>query len=144
MPEITSKPDDFLTIYNPEGISPPLGQYTHVARVKPSELLFIAGALSVNARGESVGEGDLYAQAKQIFANMRDTLASAGADFGNIVQFTTYLVSADLIPEFMEFRKKHFPEYFPDGKYPPNTLLIVQRLVHPEFLIEVQPIAALP
>lgn len=136
--------DAFINIYNPEGVSPPLGQYTHIARVRPSELLFMAGALPVNARGESVGENDFDAQAEQIFANIRDGLASAGADFGNVVQFTTYLVSEELIPRLMEFRKRRFPEYFPDGRYPPNTLLIVKRLVHPEFLLEVQPIAALP
>ncbi len=140
----TNGSSGFLNIYNPEGVSPPLGQYTHIARVKPSELLFIAGTLPVNARGESVGEGDLSAQMEQIFANMGDALASAGADLGNVVQFTTYLVSEDLIPELMEFRKRRFPDFFPDGKYPPNTLLIVNRLVHPEFLVEVQPIAALP
>jgi len=49
-----------------------------------------------------------------------------------------------LIPELMDFRKRRFPELFPDGKYPPNTLLIVNRLVHPEFLVEIQPVAALP
>jgi len=134
----------FLNIYNPDNVSPPLGQYTHIARVKPSELLFIAGALPVNDKGESVGIGDFDAQAEQIFSNLEVALASAGAGFGNIVQFTTYLISEDLIPSLMDFRKRRFPDFFPDGKYPPNTLLIVNRLVHEEFLLEVQPVAALP
>jgi hypothetical protein len=43
----------------------------------------------------------------------------------------------------MEFRLREFPRMFPDGKYPPNTLLIVDRLVQEAFLVEVQTIAAI-
>jgi hypothetical protein len=32
---------------------------------------------------------------------------------------------------------------FPDGVYPPNTLLVIDRLVQEQFLIEVQTVAAL-
>jgi hypothetical protein len=41
----------------------------------------------------------------------------------------------------MVFRLKRFPQFFPNGKYPPNTLLIVARLVEEPFLVEVQPVA---
>jgi len=132
-----------LTIYNPETLGPPLGQYRHVTRVKASELLFIAGMLPADINGQSVGIGDFEAQADQIFRNLEAALQSAGAGFGNIVQFTTYLVSPDYIPALMAYRKKNFPRFFPDGVYPPNTLLMVNRLVHEEFLLEVQAIAAL-
>ena len=44
----------------------------------------------------------------------------------------------------MAERAKLFPKMFPGGKYPPNTLLMVDRLVKPEFLIEVEAIARLP
>jgi enamine deaminase RidA (YjgF/YER057c/UK114 family) len=133
-----------INIYNPGTIGRPLGQYSHVTRVKASELLFIAGMLPVNESGASVGENDFNAQAEQIFRNIGAALKSAGADFSNIVQFTTYLVSPDYIPALMEFRMRRFPDFFPNGAYPPNTLLIIDRLVHPEFLVEVQTIAALP
>ena len=43
----------------------------------------------------------------------------------------------------MTFRKREFPKLFPDGKYPPNTLLIIDRLVGEQYLIEVQTIAVL-
>ena len=141
---IDSGRHDFMKIYSPENLSPPLGQYSHITRVKPSELLFLAGMLPVNGRGESIGIDDFDAQADQIFSNIETGLRSAGAGFGNIVQFTTYLVSENLIPKLMAYRKKHFPRYFPNGVYPPNTLLIINRLVHAEFQLEVQVIAALP
>ena len=132
-----------IRIYNPDTLGAPLGQYTHVTRVKADEFLFIAGMLSANREGEITGKSDFDAQCAQVFANIGAALNSAGADFSNVVQFTTYLVHPRWIPEFMEFRLREFPNLFPNRVYPPNTLLIVDRLVHEDFLVEVQTIAAI-
>jgi len=131
-----------LNIYNPEELGPPMGQYTHVTRVKASEFLFIAGMLSGDAAGNVIGEGDFEAQTAQVFRNVEAALKSADASWANVVQFTTYLVHSRDIPKFMAFRLREFPKMFPDRKYPPNTLLIVDRLVKEQFLVEVQTIAA--
>lgn len=132
-----------INIYNPETLGAPLGQYTHVTRVKASEFLFLAGMLSADKDGNVIGEHDFDAQCKQVFANTEAALKSAGADFSNVVQFTTYLVHSQSIPKFMEFRLREFPKMFPSGIYPPNTLLMVDRLVKEAFEIEVQTIAAI-
>jgi len=132
-----------LDIYNPEELGPPMGQYTHVTRVKASEFLFIAGMLAGDARGNVIGEGDFDAQTAQVFRNIEAALKSAGASWSNVVQFTTYLVHSQDIPKFMAFRLHEFPKMFGDRKYPPNTLLVVDRLVKEHFLVEVQTIAAI-
>ena len=124
-----------IKIYNVEALGKPLGQYSHVARVKSSEQLYIAGML---APGESFD-----AQCSGVFAQIEKALRSAGAGWGNVVQFTTYLVSAQDIPKFMQWRLREFPRMFPDSKYPPNTLLVIDRLVHEQYLLEVQTLAAL-
>lgn len=124
-----------ITIYNPAALGAPLGQYSHVTRVKASETLYIAGML---APGE-----DFDAQCTGVFRSIAIALESAGANWGNVAQFTTYLVHSQDIPRFMAWRLREFPKMFPDGKYPPNTLLIVDRLVQEQFLVEVQTIAAL-
>ena len=131
-----------IQIYNPDALGAPLGQYTHVTRVKASEFLFIAGMLSADPDGNVVGERDFDAQCTQVFANLHAALRSADADWCNVVQFTTYMVHSQSIPEFMAYRLREFPKMFPDGKYPPNTLLLVDRLVQEPFLVEVQTIAA--
>jgi enamine deaminase RidA (YjgF/YER057c/UK114 family) len=131
-----------INIYNPEELGPPMGQYTHVTRVKANEFLFIAGMLSGDSAGNVIGEGDFDLQTRQVFRNIEAALKSAGASWGNVVQFTTYLVHSQDIPKFMEFRLREFPKMFPNGKYPPNTLLMVDRLVKEPFLVEVQTIAA--
>lgn len=124
-----------IRIYNPESLGAPLGQYSHVARVKATETLYIAGML---APGD-----DFDAQCTGVFRSVQATLKSAGAGWANVAQFTTYLVHSQDIPKFMAWRLREFPKMFPDGKYPPNTLLIVDRLVQEQFLVEVQTIAAL-
>jgi enamine deaminase RidA (YjgF/YER057c/UK114 family) len=132
-----------INIYNPEELGPPMGQYTHVTRVRANEFLFIAGMLSGDAAGNVIGEGDFGVQTAQVFRNIEAALKSAGASWANVVQFTTYLVHSQDIPRFMAFRLREFPKMFPNGKYPPNTLLMVDRLVRESFLVEVQTIAAI-
>ena len=124
-----------MKIYNVDALGKPLGQYSHVARVKAAETLYIAGMLAAGA--------DFEAQCTGVFAQIEKALESAGAGWGNVAQFTTYLVHSQDIPRFMQWRLREFPRMFPGGAYPPNTLLIVDRLVQEQFLIEVQAIAAL-
>jgi enamine deaminase RidA (YjgF/YER057c/UK114 family) len=132
-----------IKIVNPEVLAKPLGQYSHVARVKASEFLFIAGQVAGDKDGNLVGADDFDAQCRQVFANIEAALTSQGAGFANVVQFTTYLVKAQDIPKFVQFRLREFPRMFPNGVYPPNTLLIIDRLVLESFLIEVQTVAVL-
>ena len=122
-----------IRIYNPEVLGAPLGQYSHVTRVKASETLYIAGML---APGD-----DFDTQCTGVFRNVEAALKSAGAGWGSVAQFTTYLVHSQDIPKFMAWRLREFPKMFADGKYPPNTLLIIDRLVAEQYLIEVQTIA---
>lgn len=124
-----------IKIYNVDALGKPLGQYSHVTRVKSAETLYIAGML---AAGES-----FEAQCSGVFAQIEKALQSAGAGWGNVVQFTTYLVHSQDIPRFMAWRLREFPRMFAGGQYPPNTLLVIDRLVQEQYLIEVQTVAAL-
>jgi enamine deaminase RidA (YjgF/YER057c/UK114 family) len=124
-----------VKIGNVEALGKPLGQYSHLARVKAGEFLFIAGMLA---------PGDTFdAQCSGVFDQIARALESQGAGWGNVVQFTTYLVHSQDIPRFMQWRLREFPRLFPNGAYPPNTLLVIDRLVGEQYLIEVQAIAAL-
>ena len=126
---------------NPDGLGKPLGPYSHITRVKASEFLVIAGQTGVGPDG--VTPADFDAQCVQVFANLGAALASQGASFANVVEFTTYLVHSQDIPKFMQYRTREFPRLFAGGDYPPNTLLIIDRLVREEFLVEVSAVAAL-
>jgi enamine deaminase RidA (YjgF/YER057c/UK114 family) len=131
-----------IQILNPESLGKPLGQYSNIARVKASEFLFIAGQVGLKPGAEKA-PADFETQCALTFANLGAALTSQGANFSNIVEFTTYLVHSQDIPKFMTFRTREFPQLFANGAYPPNTLLMIDRLVREEFLIEVSAIAAL-
>ena len=133
-----------VSYFNPPSAPPVQGMYSHVARVAPGELAFIAGQVAIDAKGNLVGEGDVRRQLEQVFANLGLILGELNADFEAVVQFTTYLTRADCIAAFMTARGEIFPKLFAGGKYPPNTLLVVDRLEKPEFLLEVEAIARLP
>ena len=133
-----------VTYLDPPSAPPVQGMYSHVARMAPGEIAFIAGQVAIDGKGNLVGAGDLGAQVKQVFANLGGILKDLGSDFEQVVQFTTYLTSADSIPAWMAARGEIFPKLFPAGKYPPNTLLVVNRLVRPELLLEIEAIARVP
>ena len=130
-----------IKILNPDALGKQLRQYSQLTRVKASEFVFIAGQVGVDRDGK-VADG-FDAQCVQTFANIETALKSVGAGWGNIVQFTTYLVHSQDIPKFMTYRLREFPKMFSSGAYPPNTLLMIDRLVQEPLLVEVQAVAAL-
>jgi enamine deaminase RidA (YjgF/YER057c/UK114 family) len=133
-----------VKMFNPDSMGKPLGQYSQIARVKGAgELLFIAGQLATDKAGNLVGADDFDAQCRQVYANIEAALKAAGGGWKNVAQFTTYLVHSQDVPKLRAFRQREFGKFFPDGAYPPNTLLIIDRLVSEGYLIEVQTVAAL-
>jgi enamine deaminase RidA (YjgF/YER057c/UK114 family) len=122
-----------IKIYNVEALGKPVGPYSHVARAKGGETLYIAGML---APGDS-----FEAQCSAVFAQIEKALQSAGGGWNNVVQFTTFLVHSQDIARLYRWREREYPKMFADGKYPPNTLLIIDRLVQEQFLIEIQTVA---
>jgi enamine deaminase RidA (YjgF/YER057c/UK114 family) len=119
------------------------GAYSPLARVStPRELIAIAGQLGADSGGSLTGDGDTAAQVRQVFQNVGTALEEAGMGFGDVLKFTTYVVGRDTIPDFMATRTEVFAEIYPDGQYPPNTLLIVPGLVEERFVVEVEALAA--
>ena len=125
-----------IRIYDVEALGKPVGPYSHVARVRAgADTLYIAGML---ASGET-----FEAQCAAVYGQIEKALQSAGGGWANVVQFTTYLVHSQDITKFYRWREREYPRMFPDGRYPPNTLLIIDRRVQEQFLIEIQTVAAI-
>ncbi len=132
-----------IEILNPAGLGTPLAQYSQVSLVKATELIFVAGQVATDSAGNTVAAGDFDAQCVQVFRNIGIALEAAGASWKNVVQFTTYLVHSQDIPHLSAYRTREFPRMFAGNPYPPNTLLMINRLLREDFLIEVQATAAL-
>ena len=126
-----------LELINPEDLPTP-ESYTQVIAATGSRLVFVAGQVADDAQGNLVGPGDLAAQARQAFANVGRCLAAAGAGPEQVARITIYVVRyrPEYIPEISEARIAVFGDH-----KPADTLLGVETLAEPGYLIEVEAIA---
>jgi enamine deaminase RidA (YjgF/YER057c/UK114 family) len=127
----------------PKAFGAPLGMYSHGMIAPGGEIVVVAGQVGMGQGGQVAG-GDVVAQTKQALENVRAVVEAAGCTMRDIVRLQTFLTHAEDIDGFMKARAEVFPRYFPDGAYPPNTLLIVSRLVKPELLVEIEAMAVKP
>ena len=111
--------------------------YSHVA--KAGDTFYIAGQIALDAGGNLVGEGDIEAQTHQVYANLQSILQELGGSLDDIVKLTTYLTERSHLEAFRIVRNRFFTDAFP-----PNTLLFVSGLAHPDYLVEIEAVAFLP
>ena len=125
----------FTTIATPE--AKPVANYKMGTRMEGGRLLYISGQVAWDTSGNIVGKGDVVAQARQTFQNLRGVLQAAGADLGNLMKITTYITRAEDVPAVAKARGEVF-----QGELPASTMIVVTSLFHPDFLIEVEGVAA--
>ena len=125
----------FSTIATPE--AKPVANYKLATRMEGGRLLYISGQVAWDASGNIVGKGDVSTQARQTFENLRGVLQAAGGDLSNLMKITTYITKIEDFPAVAEARSAVF-----SGELPASTLIVVKSLFHPDFLIEVEGVAA--
>lgn len=123
----------------PDGVHKLVG-YSHVAEVVSGRLVYIAGQVAVDPSGKIVGEGDVSAQTRQVFENLKANLAAVNADFSSVIKLTYFVLDPAGIPAIRQIRE----EYVNTQSPPASTLVIVKGLARPEFLVEVEAVAVLP
>lgn len=118
-----------------KSVHPTIG-YSHAARA--GNTLYIAGQVAKDTDGNLVGNGDIQAQVRQVYLNLKNILGESGGNLQSIVKMTTFLTHFNYIEAYRSVRS----EYFQDP-CPPNTLLIIDSLALPDYMIEVEAIAFL-
>lgn len=108
--------------------------YSHVARV--GSTLYIAGQVALDRDGNLVGEGDIEAQMRQVYANLRAICEYCGGSLASIVKLTTYLTDRAALAGFRKVRNETLR-----APYPPNTLVFIDGLADPRYLVEIEAIA---
>jgi 2-iminobutanoate/2-iminopropanoate deaminase len=125
----------FSTITTPD--AKPVANYKLATRLEGGRLLYISGQVAWDSSGTIVGKGDVRAQARQTFENLRGVLQAAGGDLSSLMKITTYITKIEDFPAVAEARSAVF-----SGELPASTLIVVKSLFHPDFLIEVEGVAA--
>ncbi len=126
-----------IELINPPDLPTPQ-TYTHVVIATGSRLVFVAGQEPEDERGVLVGRGDLAAQARQVFANVGRALAAAGARADQVTKITIFVVHHK--PEYLPIIEAGRVLVFGDHK-PADTIVGVETLSRPDYLIEVEAIA---
>ena len=123
---------------NPPTVSTPRG-YSHAVVVTGGKTIYLSGQISVDRTGKLVGEGNLKAQAQQVFENLKAVLEAAGATFENVVKFGIYMLDASQVQVVRDVR-----DTFINAQAPPaSTLVEVRRLAREGLLIEIEAIVHL-
>jgi len=111
--------------------------YYHVVAVEEAKrFIFVAGQLARDKESNCVGKGDMRAQIRQVGENIKAALAAAGATLDDIVKTNTYVTDIDEFFKHVDVRMEYFKAM------PTSTTLEVRRLSHPDFMVEVEVLAA--
>ncbi|GAA2876974.1 RidA family protein [Streptosporangium fragile] len=129
-----------VTRVNPGGVHALPQLITQVVTAEPHRIAYVSGQVAWDENGEPVGRGDHAAQIAQIARNLDACLASVGATRADVVKETIYVVdySPDLLPAIIGALREGVTAP------PASTLVAVPALFSPDFLIEVEVVAAVP
>jgi enamine deaminase RidA (YjgF/YER057c/UK114 family) len=115
--------------------------YSHVVTAKPGTVIWVAGQIAQNAKGEMVGKGDVKAQAAQAWENVRIALAAAGATFKDAVKVNVFVVGYK--PSMREELRAARLHAMGPGEPPASTLVGVQALATEDILVEIEATAVI-
>lgn len=122
----------------PASIHPPFAPYSHGVEVPAGQrIVFCSGQLGIGADGHI--PADSAGQTRLCFANIAAILAEAGMTFADVVRINAFVAGREYLADYMNVRNTLFT-----APYPASTLMIVSGFARPEFLVEVEAIAAGP
>jgi len=126
---------------NPDTVAAPVGTYSQAVRVETGDAVWIhvSGQIAIDLEGNLVGPGDLRAQTRQVFENLRAILEAHGATFADVVKIGTYLTTLDDLAGMREVRSEYLT-----AEPPASTAVQVVALVVPDALIEIDLVAVVP
>ena len=127
-------------IWNPDAMAKPVAGYSQVAEITGGKVVYIAGQVALDASGNLVGKDDFRSQSEQVFKNLDAAVRAAGGSFHDVIKLNYYCAAAvdpSLVPQIREVRDKYVNTQNP----PTSTFVVVERLVRPEWLIEVEAVA---
>ena len=126
---------------NPDTVAAPMGTYSQAVRVETGDAIWIhvSGQIAIDLEGNLVGPGDVRAQTRQVFENLRAILAANGATFADVVKIGTHLTTLDDLAGMREVRGEYLT-----AEPPASTAVQVVALVVPDALIEIDLVAVVP
>jgi 2-iminobutanoate/2-iminopropanoate deaminase len=117
-----------ITRINPDGLSKPLANYSHVVTAEGAQkLVFCAGQVAADADGNVLPPDDFDAQAKMVMENLTRALAAGGAKISDVTKITIYICNPHDVPKARKILAMHF------AGNPPGSTLHPARAREPQF-----------
>lgn len=127
------------TISNPDAVARPMkAYYSNAVRCSGDDLLFIAGQVAIDRDGKLVGAGNMRQQASQVLENIKSILKANDAEMSDVVKVTVYVTDIRAFDEIEDIRNSYF-----EGSPPASVIVQVAKLAKPEWMIEIEAVAAL-
>lgn len=127
-----------LRALSPSSIRSPFARYSHGIAVPAGHRLVVtSGQLGISA--DDTIPADCEAQADLCFANIAAILAEDRMTLANVIRINAWVTDRAHMQSYMRSRDRQFP-----GTPPASTLMIVSGFTRPEFLVEIEVIAAAP
>ena len=125
-----------MRVFNPPHIAPPAATYSHGVEISPNaRWLYVAG--QVGTKPDGTIDAQIEGQAEQAWRNVLAILEGAAMGANHLVKVTSFLTRPQDSPAYAKVRDK----YLGDMR-PATTLLVVQGLARPNYLVEVEATAA--
>ena len=126
---------------NPPGLAAN-PRFTQMVEINGGRTILISGQVAYDKEGKVVGKGDIRAQTKQVFENLKTALDAVGATFNDVVKLNTFMVN---MPENLDGHREVRGQYLAQNDHPPaSTTVGVAALVNPDLLLEVEAVVVLP
>jgi 2-iminobutanoate/2-iminopropanoate deaminase len=125
--------------FNPSGIWPPFGTFSMAVLQGAGQVVHLKGQVALDSVGQVVGPGDIRKQVRKTLENIRDVLASMGGLMSDTTSLVHYATDIEAFMSTGDIRAEFFA-----APYPVTTTVQVQRLYHPDLMIEITAIAEIP
>ena len=127
-----------ITRISPKTIAKPFSNYSHTVTAEGAKkLVFCAGQVAADINGKVLPPDSFEAQAKMVMKNLKNALAAGGAKLSDVTKITIYICNPHDVPNARAILNDYF------DKHPPgSTLCILRGLANPNFLLEIEAIAA--
>lgn len=125
--------------FNAPGVAEPFGIFSSAAWQPEGKVLQISGQVSKDGEGNTVGVGDITAQTRQVLDNISKVIESVGGRISDVVKVTVFVTDMSMLDAIHRVRSEYFTP-----PYPASTLVQINSLVRPEYLIEIEAIAVIP
>ena len=118
----------------------PSGHFSQAIEVEAKgRIVFLSGMTARRADGTIAGVGDIETQTRQVCENLKSAVEAAGGSLDDVCRVDVYVRNMEHFDAIHKVRREYFKP-----PAPASTMVEVTRMVHPDYLIEINAIAVLP